>query len=151
MNRDSGDIMWRFFAAARPKLVLSNWGSESTQPAIGTVSVVDGLLWVNAGRHVEIGHGITWWALDQALARSKSRAPSPPAPRSSTRQQRKRDRSKSMVAADRSKHPWVSDGKVMVLERAGVFVDTGKTPSRRRLQYRYGLYGYNHNAPPRSS
>ncbi len=135
LNRDSGEFIWKFFASATPELILANWGSENAQPAIGTVSVVDGLVWVNAGRHVEIDHGVTWWALDPATGEVAKEGMLKPG-------------SEGRWARQTGQNtPWVSDGEHIVLHRAGLKVASGE-PAIPGTDWNTGVssYGYEHHA-----
>ncbi|MFM2091532.1 MAG: hypothetical protein RLZZ127_2021, partial [Planctomycetota bacterium] len=64
LNRDSGAVVWRFCAAPRRELLVSDGQLESPWPLSGSVTITpDGIL-AFAGRHTDADGGIWWWRLD---------------------------------------------------------------------------------------
>jgi len=61
--RDTGETIWRFFAAPRGRRIMANGQLESAWPVFGTVLVDDGEAWVFAGRNVDLDGGIHWYRL----------------------------------------------------------------------------------------
>jgi len=66
LNRDSGELIWRFRAAPRRERIVVDGQLESAWPLFGTVTVDDGGVWAVAGRHNECDGGLWWWRLDPA-------------------------------------------------------------------------------------
>jgi outer membrane protein assembly factor BamB len=66
LNRDNGELVWRFLAAPSTRTILAHGQAESAWPVFGSVSIIDGLAWVSAGREISMDEGIWWWALDPA-------------------------------------------------------------------------------------
>ena len=64
LDRDSGKLAWRFFAAPRRDRMLAFGQLESRWPLHGTVLVEDDGVWVIAGRHNDTDAGMWWWRLD---------------------------------------------------------------------------------------
>ena len=77
LNRDSGDLIWKFYAAPTTELIMAHGQSENAQPTMGTVAVVDGLIWTNSGRYVELDRGVAWYALDPKTGEVKKWVKSP--------------------------------------------------------------------------
>jgi outer membrane protein assembly factor BamB len=66
LNRDSGDLIWRFRAAPRRERIVVNGQLESVWPLFGTVTADSEGVWAVAGRHNECDGGLWWWRLDPA-------------------------------------------------------------------------------------
>jgi outer membrane protein assembly factor BamB len=66
LNRDSGALVWRFLAAPRGRSIVAHGQVESAWPVFGTVTVINGLAWVSAGREISMDEGLWWWGLDPA-------------------------------------------------------------------------------------
>lgn len=63
VNCDSGELVWRFFAAPHGRRIVANGQLESAWPVFGTVMIEDGAAWVFAGRNVDLDGGIWWYKL----------------------------------------------------------------------------------------
>lgn len=66
VNRDTGELVWRFFAAPHRRRIVANGQLESSWPVYGTVLIEDGAAWVFAGRNVDLDGGIYWYRLRPA-------------------------------------------------------------------------------------
>jgi len=64
LNRETGEMIWRFVAAPTMSTIVSHGQVESCWPVSGSVQIVDGLAWVAAGRELSMNGGIWWWGLD---------------------------------------------------------------------------------------
>jgi len=64
LNRDSGELIWRFRAAPRRERIVVDGQLESVWPLFGTVTVDEEGVWAVAGRHNECDGGLWWWRLD---------------------------------------------------------------------------------------
>jgi hypothetical protein len=69
LNRDTGEIVWRFFCAPRRERLVADGQLESLWPLFGTVAVNEAGLFAMAGRHTDTDGGIWWWQLDPATGR----------------------------------------------------------------------------------
>lgn len=69
LNRDTGELVWRFFTAPRHDLMMSFGQLESRWPLHGTVVVADDGVWAIAGRHNDTDAGLWWWNLDAQTGR----------------------------------------------------------------------------------
>jgi len=66
VNRDSGQPVWRYFAAPSAERIVVNGQLESLWPVFGSV-VPDGTeVWAFAGRHSDLDGGLRWVRLDAA-------------------------------------------------------------------------------------
>ncbi len=70
VNRDTGELVWRFFAAPHDQRIVANGQLESTWPLFGTVMIEDGAAWAFAGRNVDLDGGIYWHKLDPATGKT---------------------------------------------------------------------------------
>ncbi|MHC4198772.1 MAG: outer membrane protein assembly factor BamB family protein [Planctomycetota bacterium] len=64
LNRESGKLVWRFFAAPRREMMLAFGQLESRWPLHGSILVDGGGVWAIAGRHNDADGGLWWWRLD---------------------------------------------------------------------------------------
>lgn len=64
LNRDTGKLAWRFFAAPRRDRILAFGQLESCWPLHGSILVDDDGVWAIAGRHNDTDAGLWWWQLD---------------------------------------------------------------------------------------
>jgi hypothetical protein len=64
LNRDTGEMVWRFFAAPRRERMLAYGQLESCWPLHGSLLVEDDGVWIVAGRHNDADAGMWWWRLD---------------------------------------------------------------------------------------
>ena len=64
LNRDTGHLVWRFFAAPRRDRMLAFGQLESHWPLHGSVLVDEDGVWAIAGRHNDTDAGLWWWRLD---------------------------------------------------------------------------------------
>lgn len=64
LNRDTGQLAWRFFAAPRQDRMLAFGQLESRWPLHGSVLADKDGVWVIAGRHNDTDAGLWWWRLD---------------------------------------------------------------------------------------
>jgi len=72
LNRDSGQLVWRFLAAPRRERVVAFGQLESPWPLHGS-AVVDGDgVWAIAGRHNDADGGLWWWRLDPATGEPRA-------------------------------------------------------------------------------
>mgnify|MGYP002623742601 CR=1 FL=1 len=65
LNRDTGETIWRFFAAPRRDRMMCFGQLESRWPLNGSVLVQDDGVWIISGRHNDTDAGL-WWRLDAA-------------------------------------------------------------------------------------
>lgn len=64
LNRDNGELVWRFFAAPRRERFVSFGQLESRWPLHGSILVDEDGVWAIAGRHNDTDAGLWWWRLD---------------------------------------------------------------------------------------
>jgi len=64
LSLDTGEPVWRFFAAPQPNQILVDGMLESVWPVIGGVVVDKNRCYVFAGRHSDADGGLFWWTLD---------------------------------------------------------------------------------------
>jgi hypothetical protein len=64
LDAHTGKLVWRFLAAPSEQYVVDNSQPESQWPVSGSVLSVHGSIWTAAGRHPELGGGITIYRLD---------------------------------------------------------------------------------------
>jgi hypothetical protein len=64
LNRDTGELVWRFFTAPTRERMVAFGQLESRWPLFGSVLVEDGEVWAIAGRHNDSDAGLWWWHLD---------------------------------------------------------------------------------------
>lgn len=63
LNRDSGQLVWRFHAAPRRERIVVDGQLESPWPLFGTVNVDDKGIYAMAGRHTDSDGGLFWYQL----------------------------------------------------------------------------------------
>jgi len=63
LNRDSGQLVWRFHAAPRRERIVVDGQLESPWPLFGTVNVDDKGIYAMAGRHTDSDGGMFWYQL----------------------------------------------------------------------------------------
>ena len=66
LNRDTGETIWRFFAAPTHGRIVANGQLESPWPIFGAVPVTDEGVYIIAGRHTSSDGGLWWYLLDPA-------------------------------------------------------------------------------------
>ena len=66
VNRDSGELVWRFFAAPSAERIVVNGQLESVWPVFGSVVTAGDAVWAFAGRHSDLDGGLRWVRLDVA-------------------------------------------------------------------------------------
>lgn len=75
LNRDSGELVWRFLAAPRHDRISVNGQLESPWPVFGSIPVDDHGVIAIAGRHSSNDGGLWWWHLEpetgEILARGR--------------------------------------------------------------------------------
>jgi len=64
LNRDSGKLIWRFFAVPRTEKLVTFGQLESRWPLFGSVLVDNDGVWALSGRHNDTDAGLWWWNLD---------------------------------------------------------------------------------------
>ncbi|MGB2824724.1 MAG: PQQ-binding-like beta-propeller repeat protein, partial [Phycisphaerae bacterium] len=64
LNRDTGELAWRFFTAPRRDRMPAFGQLESRWPLHGSVLVEEDGVWAIAGRHNDTDAGLWWWRLD---------------------------------------------------------------------------------------
>lgn len=64
LQRDSGQLVWRFFAAPRRQRIVVDGQLESPWPLFGTLSVDDKGIYAVAGRHTDADGGLFWYQLN---------------------------------------------------------------------------------------
>lgn len=64
LNRDDGQVVWRFRAAPRADRIVVDGQLESPWPCFGPVVADPKGLLVVAGRHTDSDGGLWWWRLD---------------------------------------------------------------------------------------
>ena len=64
LNRDTGELIWRFFAAPRLDTIVADGQVESAWPCFGSVNVDEHGVLAVAGRHTDSDGGLWWWRLD---------------------------------------------------------------------------------------
>jgi len=69
LNRDSGELAWRFFAAPRRDRMLAFGQLESCWPLHGSLLVEEDGIWAIAGRHNDTDAGMWWWRLHPTTGR----------------------------------------------------------------------------------
>ena len=74
LNRDSGELAWRFFTAPRRDRMVAFGQLESRWPLHGSVLVDDDGVWAIAGRHNDTDAGIWWWRPETGLFQGYSPA-----------------------------------------------------------------------------
>lgn len=72
LARDTGEIVWRFFAAPADDRLAVNGQLESYWPVFGSVPVDEFGVMVVAGRHTACDGGLWWWQLDPATGEIKA-------------------------------------------------------------------------------
>jgi outer membrane protein assembly factor BamB len=128
LNRDTGAVVWRFFAAPSGRTLVAHGQTESAWPVFGTVSIIDGLAWVSAGREISMDEGVWWWGLDPltgAVRKSAQTGFSGEWQRESTLP---RD-TKAYREAGRfgcATTPPVSDGKALYMQKFGLAIASGE-------------------------
>ncbi|MCC5828071.1 MAG: PQQ-binding-like beta-propeller repeat protein [Phycisphaeraceae bacterium] len=73
INLEDGSVIWTFLAAPYERLHNVYQQLESTHPVNSSPVLLDGTLYVAAGRHGSIHQGILVWALDPATGEPKAR------------------------------------------------------------------------------
>ncbi len=73
VNLDDGSVIWTFLAAPYERYYNAHQQLESTHPVYSSPVLLDGTLYVNAGRHGRDVQGILVWALDPATGEPKGR------------------------------------------------------------------------------
>lgn len=66
LNRDTGELVWRFRAAPRHDTLIADGQVESVWPCFGSVNVDERGVMAVAGRHTDTDGGLWWWRLDPA-------------------------------------------------------------------------------------
>jgi hypothetical protein len=66
LNRDSGELVWRFHCAPRRELIAADGQLESPWPLLGSVTADERGIYAFAGRHSDADGGLWWWQLDAA-------------------------------------------------------------------------------------
>jgi len=66
LDRDTGSLSWRFFAAPRRERMPAFGQLESRWPLHGSVLVEEDGVWAIAGRHNDTDAGLWWWRLNAA-------------------------------------------------------------------------------------
>lgn len=69
LNRDSGEVVWRFFAAPQTDRIVVNGQLESPWPVFGAIPVDKNGLIAIAGRHTSNDGGLWWWQLEPATGK----------------------------------------------------------------------------------
>jgi hypothetical protein len=69
LRADDGELVWRFRAAPRTRLIACDGGLESAWPVHGSVIVERGKVYVVAGRSSYLDGGFHKWVLDAATGR----------------------------------------------------------------------------------
>ncbi len=64
LNRETGEQVWRFFAAPNQRQIPAQGATESAWPVNGSVMVIEDVVWFTAGRSVETDGGLWIWALE---------------------------------------------------------------------------------------
>jgi outer membrane protein assembly factor BamB len=72
INLDDGSVIWTFLAAPYERLHNAHQQIESTHPVRSSPILLDGLLYVAAGRHGRADNGIFVWALDAATGQPRA-------------------------------------------------------------------------------
>ena len=126
LNRDSGELIWKFYAAPTTELIMAHGQSENAQPTMGTVAVVDGLIWTNSGRYVELDRGVAWYALDPKTGEVKKSGEITPTDE------------EGWGRTTGQNTPWVSDGEHIILHRAGLKVASGKM-AQPNIDFQVGM------------
>ena len=70
LARDSGELIWKFFAAPADDRMVVNGQFESVWPVFGAVPVDARGVMVVAGRHTDTDGGMRWWQLDPATGKT---------------------------------------------------------------------------------
>jgi len=118
LNRDSGDLIWRFFAAPRSGKLMSFGQLESRWPLFGSVLVDDDGVWALAGRHNDTDAGLWWWNLDAVTGKtlSSGRLGSDTLPTSIVNVRRRSDK---LLSGANS--PVVSNGELLLMP--GIYLE----------------------------
>jgi outer membrane protein assembly factor BamB len=130
LNRDTGALVWRFLAAPSGRTIVANGQVESAWPVFGTVSIIDGVAWVSAGREISMDEGLWWWGLDPmtgAVRKSYQTGFSGEWQREATMPRDSRDR--PIREAGRfgcATTPPVSDGKTLYMQKFGLTIAGGE-------------------------
>jgi outer membrane protein assembly factor BamB len=72
LNRDTGELVWRVFAAPRRERIVADGQLESPWPLFGTILADDEGVWAFAGRHNDCDGGLWWWRLNTASGEALS-------------------------------------------------------------------------------
>jgi outer membrane protein assembly factor BamB len=72
LNRDTGEVIWSFFAGARNRRLVADGVAAAVSPVHGSVQIIDGVAWCFAGREVTTDGGLFWWGLDPATGAVRS-------------------------------------------------------------------------------
>lgn len=64
LDAATGEVIWRFFAAPSQRMVVANGQVESSWPIVGSVALVNGALWIAAGREMSLDGGYKIWCLN---------------------------------------------------------------------------------------
>lgn len=118
LNRDSGKLIWRFFAAPRTEKLMTFGQLESRWPLFGSVLVDNDGVWAFAGRHNDTDAGLWWWNLDAITGKTlgSGRLGSDTLPASVVGV---RGRSDKLLSGANS--PVISDGKLMFMP--GIYLE----------------------------
>ncbi len=73
LDRDKGELAWRFFAAPRRERMMAYGQLESPWPLHGSVLVDGDGVWAIAGRHNDADGGLWWWRLDAVTGEPRAR------------------------------------------------------------------------------
>jgi len=73
LNRDTGELVWRFLAAPHSDRIVVNGQLESPWPVFGAIPVDDNGLIAIAGRHTSNDGGLWWWQLEPATGKVLAR------------------------------------------------------------------------------
>jgi hypothetical protein len=66
LNRDRGELVWRFLCTPRRELIAADGQLESPWPVLGSVTADERGIYAFAGRHTDTDGGLWWWHLDTA-------------------------------------------------------------------------------------
>ena len=66
VNRDSGELVWRYFVAPSVERIVANGQLESVWPVFGSVVAAGQDVWAFAGRHSDLDGGLRWVRLAAA-------------------------------------------------------------------------------------
>jgi hypothetical protein len=126
LNLDSGDMVWRFFAAPRRERVIAFGQLESPWPLHGCVLVDDDGVWAIAGRHNDLDGGLWWWNLDPLTGEARSNGRLGRDDLRSTTGGGGATDSKDGTVPNGSTTPAVSDGEVVLLAGVWLKKESGK-------------------------